>query len=259
MSDLRRAIRLDSVYKSYARGKGAKTLFRLLASRFRSTAGADRQEFTLLDIDVEIMPGTLVAIVGENGAGKTTLLKTISGLYMPTSGTVSVSGEVALVVGLGAGMVDELSVTDNIGLYGAVCRIRRSTIRDNMGSILAWADLQEFAEAELRTLSTGMRTRLAFSISRHIDADVVLVDEAFSSGDRAFQQKCDLFFASRIGGAQTYLIATHNLQFVSEFCEQTIWLHAGRVEAVGPTSSVLKEYRASDTEAGALDPGSMSG
>jgi len=252
MSDPRTAVLLDSVYKRYARGKGARTLFRLLTSRRRSTGGEDRHSFTLIDVDLEIRQGSLVAIVGENGAGKTTLLKTISGLYRPTSGTVSVAGEAALVVGLGAGMVDELSVTDNVWLYGAVCRVRRSTIRDNMGSILEWADLEEFAEAELRTLSTGMRTRLAFSISRFIDADVVLVDEAFSSGDRAFQQKCDLFFASRIGGAQTYMIATHNLRFVSEFCEQTIWLHGGRVEAAGPTASVLKEYRGSDTEAAEL-------
>ncbi len=258
MSDLQSAIRLDSVYKRYARGRGSKTLWQLLASRFRPTVGEDRQGYTLVDIDLEIRPGTLVAIVGENGAGKTTLLKTISGLYLPTSGTVSVAAEVALVVGLGAGMVDELSVTDNIWLYGAVCRIRRSTIRDNMDSILAWADLGEFAGAELRTLSTGMRTRLAFSISRYIEADVVLVDEAFSSGDRAFQQKCDQFFASRIGGEQTYLIATHNLGFVSEFCEQTIWLHSGRVEASGPTRSVLKKYRESDAEAGNRDPGSGS-
>lgn len=250
MSDLQSAILLDAVYKRYARGKGAKTLFRLLMSRFRPAVGKERQDFSLIDIDLAIRPGTLVAIVGENGAGKTTLLKTISGLYRPTSGTVSISGEAALVVGLGAGMVDELSVTDNIWLYGAVCRIRRSTIQDNMDSILEWADLGEFAEAELRTLSTGMRTRLAFSISRYIDADIVLVDEAFSSGDRAFQQRCDQFFASRVGGVQTFLIATHNLRFVSEFCEQTIWLHGGRVEAAGLTSTVLEEYKASDADAG---------
>lgn len=258
MSDWRIAVRLDSVYKRYARGQRRKTLFQLLAAKARPVAGKDRQEYTLVDIDLEIRSGTLVAIVGENGAGKTTLLKTISGLYLPTSGTVSVSAEVALVAGLGAGMVDELSVTDNIWLYGAVCRIRRSTIRENIQSILAWADLTGFAAAELRTLSTGMRTRLAFSISRYIDAEIVLVDEAFSSGDRAFQHRCDQFFASRIGGEQTYLIATHNLGFVREFCGQTIWLHHGRVKASGPTRSVLEEYRASDAEVGTGDPESGS-
>jgi lipopolysaccharide transport system ATP-binding protein len=250
MSEHRSAVRLDSVYKRYFRGRRRKTLFRLLAVKPRPVVGEDRQEYTLVDIDLDIRSGTLAAIVGENGAGKTTLLKTISGLYLPTSGTVSVAAEVALVAGLGAGMVDELSVTDNIWLYGAVCRIRRSTIRENMESILAWADLTDFAEAELRTLSTGMRTRLAFSISRYIEADIVLVDEAFSSGDRAFQQRCDHFFASRIGGEQTYLIATHNLDFVSRFCEQTIWLHRGRVEASGPTRSVLERYRASESRVG---------
>ena len=244
MSEPRAVVRLDAVYKRYRRGRRTPTFFRMLMGTLRPETKDGKQEYTLKDIHLEVERGSLTAIIGENGAGKTTLLKTISGLYLQTEGTVSVVGEIALVAGLGAGMVEELSVEDNIWLYGAVCRIRRSTLREYFDEIMDWADLGGFEKAELRTLSTGMRTRLAFSISRYIEADVILVDEAFSSGDRAFQQKCDQFFASRRGGRQTFLIATHNLDFVNEFCERAVWLHEGRVKLSGPARPVLHQYGA---------------
>lgn len=238
------AVNVESLYKRYRRGRRTATLFRLLKRAVRSE-GRQERGWTLEAIDLEVPRGSLTALIGENGAGKTTLLKTVSGLYRPTRGRVSLRGEAALVAGLGAGMVEELSVRDNVWLYAAVCRIRRSTIRRQYDEILEWADLAGFDEAELRTLSTGMRTRLAFSVSRYIDAAVVLVDEAFSSGDRGFQQKCDAFFASRLGGEQTFLIATHNLPFVESFCDRTIWLHSGRIEAQGPTPPILERYEVS--------------
>jgi lipopolysaccharide transport system ATP-binding protein len=230
--------------KVFAGRMQRRTVFQLL--RARATGRTfDRTGYRSLDgIEVEARTSEVVGIVGTNGAGKTTLLKTIAGLYAPTAGRIEVVGDVALFAGLGAGMVDELSVTDNIYLYGAICRLHRRTIRERFEHILAWSELEQFVDAELRTLSTGMRTRLAFAIAMHVDSEVVLMDEAFSAGDKQFQEQCDQFFRDTKKLPRTLLVATHNLGFVRDFCDRTLWLHQGRQMAFGPTAEILPRYEA---------------
>jgi ABC-type polysaccharide/polyol phosphate transport system ATPase subunit len=240
MSDAGYAIRLEGVAKEFLGGRRKRTLFRVIKS-ITATSNGTRPR-SLDGIDVEIPRGEIVGIVGENGAGKTTLLKTVAGLYLPTEGVVRINGEVALLAGLGAGMVDELSVTDNVWLYGAVCRVRRAKIRAQFDEILRWAELENFANAELRTLSMGMRTRLAFAIAMQIDADAVLMDEAFSAGDKRFQDKCNRFFEDSKSAGRTFVVATHNLDFVRTFCTKTLWLHKGRCMGFGPTADLLEQY-----------------
>jgi ABC-type polysaccharide/polyol phosphate transport system ATPase subunit len=232
----------DGLVKEFVAGGRRPTLYRVLRSRVDRRAGIRDRLRSLDDISIVIHAGEMVGVVGENGAGKTTLLKTIAGLYAPTRGRVEVRGEVALLAGLGVGMIDELSVADNIHLYGAVCGLYRRTINERFAEIVAWAELDGFVDAELRTLSRGMQTRLAFAIAMHIDSDLILMDEAFSTGDKRFQEKCDLFFRDAKSVRRTLLIATHNLEFVKEFCDRTLWLHKGRQMAFGPTGVVLGEY-----------------
>jgi homopolymeric O-antigen transport system ATP-binding protein len=242
MSDAPFAVRLERVTKEFAGGRERRTLFRVLKSLTRLDGHDGDRPKSLDAIDLVVPRGETVGIVGENGAGKTTLLKTIAGLYNPTSGRIALGGEIALLAGLGAGMVDELSVTDNIWLYGAVCGIRRSRIRDNFGEILRWSELEGFEEAELRTLSMGMRTRLAFAIAMQIESDTILMDEAFSAGDKRFQERCNRFFEESRSARRTFLVATHNLEFVRAFCGMTLWLHKGCNKAFGPTERVLDDY-----------------
>ena len=241
MSDERVVLVTHGLSKEFRRGIHHRSLFRMLRWQMaRPQNGGPRR--SLDSIEIELRAGETVGLVGQNGAGKTTLLKTMAGLYAPTVGTVECNGEVALLAGLGAGMVDELSVADNIYLYGAVCRIPRSTIRRRFHDMLAWADLTRYEVAELRTLSTGMRTRLAFAIAMHIDSDVLLMDEAFSAGDKRFQAKCDEYFHERKSTGRTILVATHNLEFVRDFCERTLWLHQGKQMGFGSTEEVLPKY-----------------
>ncbi|MBI3769585.1 MAG: ABC transporter ATP-binding protein [Deltaproteobacteria bacterium] len=242
MSDGAVTLRTGGLVKAFTAGTHRRTLFQFLRDRFvrRSTNGRPRA--SLDGIDIEARAGEIIGIIGENGAGKTTLLKTIAGLYAPTAGRIEINGEVALLAGLGAGMVEELSVADNIRLYGAICRLHRRTIRDHFAHILAWSELEGFVDAELRTLSTGMRTRLAFAIAMHVDSELVLMDEAFSAGDKRFQEKCDRFFDDTKRLPRTLLVATHNLEFVRNFCDRTLWLHKGRQMAFGPTTEVLPRY-----------------
>jgi len=242
MSDGTIVLTTRGLVKEFGAARRRRTLYRLLRAQLslQRRTGAPRR--ALDDINIEARAGEIIGIVGENGAGKTTLLKTIAGLYHATGGRVEVHGELSLLAGLGVGMVDELSVADNIHLYGAICRLHRRTIKEQFDAIVRWAELDGFLDAELRTLSTGMRTRLAFAVAIHIESDLLLVDEAFSAGDKRFQEKCDLFFRETRNLRQAVLLATHNLDFVKAFCDRTLWLHKGRQMAFGPTGAVLSRY-----------------
>jgi ABC-type polysaccharide/polyol phosphate transport system ATPase subunit len=237
-------LRTGGLVKTFTAGTHRRTLFRFIRDQLTGREGFNRLRASLDDIEIEARAGEIVGVVGENGAGKTTLLKTISGLYAPTAGRIDIAGDVTLLAGLGAGMVEELSVADNIRLYGAICRLSRRTIRSRFTTILEWAELERFVEAELRTLSTGMRTRLAFAIAMHVDSALVLMDEAFSAGDKRFQEKCDQFFRDTKTRPRAMVVATHNLEFVRDFCDRTLWLHKGKQMAFGPTTDVLPRYEA---------------
>jgi lipopolysaccharide transport system ATP-binding protein len=237
-------LRTHGLVKVFGAPARRRTVFQLVRAQAARRPGERELYRSLDDINLEARTSEVVGIVGTNGAGKTTLLKTIAGLYAPTAGRIEVDGEIALFAGLGAGMVDELSVADNIYLYGAICRLRRRTIRERFEHILQWSELEPFVEAQLRTLSTGMRTRLAFAIAMQVDCEIVLMDEAFSAGDKQFQERCDQFFRDTKKLSRTLVVATHNLEFVRDFCDRTLWLHRGRQRAFGPTAEVLPQYEA---------------
>jgi len=247
------ALSVRGLVKEFPGGGRRPTLYRAVRSWFGASVGRGRTLRALDGIDMEVRSGEMVGLVGDNGAGKTTLLKTVAGLYRPTLGRVEVRGEVALLAGLGVGMIDELSVAENIYLYGAVCGIPRRTITARFADMVAWAELDGFVEAELRTLSRGMQTRLAFAIAMHIGSDLLLMDEAFSTGDARFQDKCDAFFRGARTSGRTALVATHNLDFVREFCDRSVWLHKGRQMAFGATARVLAEYAESTARRGAVE------
>lgn len=219
-----------------------RSVFAGLTSGMTGQAPPTGAKKSLAGVDVSVAKGEVVGLIGHNGAGKTTLLKAICGLYAPAAGSVSVDGDPVLLAGLGAGMIDELSCYDNIWLYGAVCQIRRSRIRRYWREMLAWAELEDYRDAELRTLSAGMRTRLAFAIAMYIESDIVLMDEAFSAGDRTFKAKCDAYFRSVRDSGQTFIVATHTLDFVTDYCDRAVWLDHGEVREIGPGDAVLEHY-----------------
>ena len=234
-------IHFEDVSKSF-NGLQLRRLIRL-ARRYLSSNGSGFEPyFALRQINLEIPRGDKIAVVGSNGSGKTTLLKLIAGLYLPTQGRIDVDGRVLLLRGVGTGMLDELSVAENLYLYGIIYGMERSSIEEKFDDVLEWAELTDFASAELRTLSSGMRARLAFSLTRHFDTDVFLLDEAFSVGDKDFREKYEEVFRNQKNGDRTYLIATHDLDFARMFCAKTIWLQKGRLMAFGETEKVLRQY-----------------
>jgi ABC-type polysaccharide/polyol phosphate transport system ATPase subunit len=235
-------IRLQQVTKLFPSGTSRHSLFRLLM-RGASKRWAPEMFAALRSIDLQVLRGERLAIIGDNGSGKSTLLRIVAGLHAPTFGTVEIHGERTLLAGLGVGMVDELTVEDNIFLYGAMHGISRRELRETIGEILEWAALTEFRQAPLKSMSTGMRSRLAFSVTRWIVADIYLLDEALTAGDRNFREKCDLVFENYARRGTTMLIATHDFKFVERHCTGVLWLDHGEQVGSGRTADVLELYR----------------
>jgi ABC-type polysaccharide/polyol phosphate transport system ATPase subunit len=233
-------VRAVAVSKSFAPSSPRSTVIDWLA-RLRS--GAQPQaRIALRDLSFELRGGEWLGVIGHNGAAKTTLLRLVAGIHRPTSGTLEVRGRVVLLPGLGIGMVDDLSVRENVILYGTIYGLSRADSRALLPSILDWAGLTEFAEARVGTLSSGMRTRLAFSCIREVRGDLWLFDEVLSAGDRDFRQRCDRHFEQMRRGSATALIATHSMDFVRKFCDRALWLDRGVVAAIGETKIVVAAY-----------------
>ncbi len=242
MPDRDYAIRLDKMTKLFPSGTSRHSLFRLVLGKIFSRWAPETFP-ALRSITLEVKRGDRIAIIGHNGCGKSTLLRVVAGLHPPTSGTVETRGELTLLAGLGVGMVEELTVEDNVYLYGAMHSVPREALRASLHEILQWADLTEFRHSMLKSLSTGMRSRLAFSVTRHIVTDIYLLDEALTAGDQTFRDKCDVVFKAYARSGSTMLIATHDYAFAERHCPLTLWLDHGQIVSFGPTARVLESYR----------------
>jgi homopolymeric O-antigen transport system ATP-binding protein len=242
MSDRDLVIKTSRMSKMFVRA-GHHTLFRLLKGSFGKLRMPADSFTALRDINVEIRRGDRVGLIGNNGAGKSSFLKLVAGLQSPTGGEIIVKGTTALLTSLGMGMIDELTVEENVFLYGAICGLDRKVIKANLQEIIEWAELEGFIKAKLRTLSTGMRARLAFSTTRHITADILLLDEVLSAGDKDFRKKSQRVFETYKGhNNRTFVFASHDTDFVRNVCTKALWLEKGQQKAFGDAESVLREY-----------------
>jgi len=239
------AIVTRSLGKQFPVGEDRMTAFMRLSALVRGMYRKREQLDVLSDVNLRIRKGSRIALLGNNGAGKSTLLRTIAGIYTPTQGSVQIEGSLTLLAGWGVGLMEKLTVKQNIYLLGAIYGLFRHEIDRHYRDILSWAELERFESNQLYTLSSGMKTRLAFSAIRHIDADIFLLDEAFSAGDQNFQEKCNAHFSKVSKLQRTYIIATHHPEALSFFCTEAMWLDSGRVVAFGPAEDVIRDYHAS--------------
>lgn len=229
------------VTRRYQIRRERRTLFRVF-NEWMAPRPADEPRPALSDVSLTAKRGDKIAVIGNNGAGKTTLLKVVAGILRPTSGTVRVGGEMVLITSLGAGMIDEVSILDNTLMYGALYGVAPVQMRADFGDVLEWAGITAAPHAQLKTLSTGTRARLAFSVVRHIDAEILIIDEALSAGDVAFRAKARAFFDEPQNDERTFLVATHDMAFARTVCTQAVWLHEGLVKASGPSGLVVDGY-----------------
>jgi len=236
------AIVLDQVSVRYLRPRERiRTLKEYAIRRIKRRLVYDDFQ-ALHDLSLEIHPGETVGVIGRNGAGKTTLLRLIARVITPTTGRVVVAGRIAPLLELGIGLHAELTGRENILLQGALLGFSRSEMRRRLDRIVDWSELSEFIDAPIRTYSTGMLARLAFSVASDVDPDILLVDEVFAVGDERFQMKCQERMESFRKAGKTILFVSHALQQVRETCQRAVWIHEGQVVRDGDTASVTDAY-----------------
>ncbi len=200
-----------------------------------------RNFLALQNVSFDVLKGQSVGIIGRNGAGKSTLLQLLTGTLTPSSGKVVINGKVAAVLELGSGFNPEFSGRENIYLYASLFELKKTTIEERYQQIVEFSDLAEFIDQPVKTYSSGMQARLAFSVIAHVDADILIIDEALSVGDAFFAQKC-MRFLRQFQDNGTILFVSHDLAAVTAFCNQAIWLEKGIIRDAGRAKEVCERY-----------------
>jgi lipopolysaccharide transport system ATP-binding protein len=200
------------------------------------------QEYWVLsDVDLEVERGESVGIIGRNGAGKTTLLRLLCGITQPSCGEINVAGRVAPILALGAAFDWEMTGRQNVLIGSAVLGLRRSEILQRLPSIAEFAAIGPFFDQPVRLYSAGMRSRLAFAICVHADADILIVDEALAVGDAAFRQK-GITFLEAFRRRGTLVLVSHDMEQIKALCDRVVWVDDGGVRASGEAETVLRLY-----------------
>ena len=203
------------------------------------------QEFIALqDINLEVKRGESWGFVGTNGAGKSTLLKVISRILKPSRGTVKVGGTVAALIELGAGIDPQLTARENIYLNGTLLGYSKAFIESKFDEIVEFSELQEFLDSPVKNFSSGMKTRLAFSIATAVDPDILIADEILSVGDMKFRKKCSKKMTLMMRNGTTLLYVSHNLGAIRRQCQKAMWLDHGRIIMTGDSDVVCDAFEA---------------
>lgn len=221
----------------------AKPHHRLLQMAFPGGTQWSREFRALTGVDLEISRGETVGIVGRNGSGKSTLLQIICGTLTPSAGEVEVRGRVAALLELGAGFNPEFTGRENVYLNGTVLGLTREQVEDRFEEMVAFADIGDFIDQPVKTYSSGMYVRLAFSVAIHVTPDILIVDEALSVGDEAFQRKCFARIDAIRDAGATVLFVSHSASTVVELCDRAILLDRGEVISSGTPRRVISQYQ----------------
>ena len=202
-----------------------------------------KEIWALKNISFKIHKGHTVGIIGTNGSGKSTLLKVIANIFKPDSGEVNTYTDSVSLLALGAGFQPELSGIENIYLNGLLLGMKRKEIDKRLEQIIGFSELGDFVYYPIRTYSSGMKTRLAFSIAAHIEPEILLIDEVLGVGDEAFKKKSSEKIKELIKENRTVLIVSHSLDSIRELCDSVIWLHNGVLMDYDVPDKVISKYK----------------
>ncbi|MDO5629688.1 MAG: ABC transporter ATP-binding protein, partial [Mobilicoccus sp.] len=183
----------------------------------------------LKDVSFEVPNGTALGIIGANGAGKSTIMRTIAGILPPTQGRVEVWGRASTLLALGVGFNAQLSGRENVILGGLASGLSRKEVAERAEEVAEWAELGDYIDAPMRTYSSGMFSRLAFSVAVHMKPDILMIDEALSAGDAAFREKANAKMDELRSSARAMFLVSHGLNSIKDMCNDCIWLHKGQV------------------------------
>lgn len=235
---------LNKCYQIYDRPRDRLKQF--ILPRLQSAVGKQsrryfREFWALNEVSFEIKRGETVGIIGRNGSGKSTLLQIICGTLNPTSGNIQTQGRIAALLELGSGFNPEFTGRENVYMNGAVLGLSREEIEQRFEAIVAFADIGEFMEQPVKTYSSGMYVRLAFAVIAHVDAEVLIIDEALAVGDAVFTQKC-MRYLRKFKEKGTLIFVSHDMGSVLNLCERAIWLDHGQLRQVGKSKEVAEAY-----------------
>jgi ABC-type polysaccharide/polyol phosphate transport system ATPase subunit len=234
---------LAKVYRKFLHKNQFKTLKSALLTGSLLSDLAASETFTALDgVSFDVPKGSTFGVIGENGSGKSTLLKLLAGITKPTRGSLAVDGRISALIELGAGFHPEISGRENVAINGIMLGLTRRQIDERFDEIVAFAELERFIDAPVKTYSSGMYARLGFAVAIHVDPEVLLIDEVLAVGDEAFTRKClDKIGEFRRRG-KTIVIVTHSLGLVEKMCDEVLWLRGGAVADQGDAKRVVDAY-----------------
>lgn len=240
-SDENDKIIVDNVYKTFNvyldKANTIKEKLLFLFSRNRK----EKRE-VLKGINLKIKEGEVVALIGTNGSGKSTLLKLITKIIYPNNGTITTEGKVTSLLELGAGFHPDFSGRENIYFNASIFGLTKKEIDERLEDIIEFSELRDYIDNPVRTYSSGMYMRLAFSVAINVDADILLIDEILSVGDEHFQNKCFEKMIELKNQGKTMVFVTHSMDSVRRLCDRAVWLYKGEIKMDGDTESVIKEY-----------------
>lgn len=256
------AIRVENLGKRYRIGNGQPRYHTFredlvtwlgapwrLARRGRGGAAAAEPApantiWALQDVNLEVESGDILGVIGRNGAGKTTLLKILSRITEPTAGRAELRGRVGSLLEVGTGFHPELTGRENIFLNGAILGMTRREIQQKFDEIVEFAEISKFIDTPLKRYSTGMGTRLAFSVAAHLEPEILLVDEVLAVGDIGFRKKCLGKMKDVSQEGRTVLFVSHEMNAIRRLCRRALWLDEGQVRALGEVQDVVRQYEA---------------
>ena len=210
----------------------------------RKTKGqmATKEFWALRDVSFHVEKGTLLGIIGSNGSGKSTILKVLAGIMPPTKGSITAHGSIAALLELGAGFDGDLTVRENIYLRGAMLGYTREFVNEEYQNIIDFSELQEFEDVAYKKLSSGMKSKLAFSLASRVNPDILVLDEVLSVGDIGFRKKSENRMREMMSGGTTTILVSHSMGQIREMCTQVVWLEKGEMRGIGDTKQMCDEY-----------------
>jgi ABC-type polysaccharide/polyol phosphate transport system ATPase subunit len=241
-SDDRTSIRVEDVSVTYRTSIERAPTLRSTLTRLGRRERVVREVEAVKGVSFEVPHGTVLGVVGSNGAGKSTLMRTIAGILPPTSGRVEVNGRVSTLLALGVGFNSKLTGRENVVLGGLAAGLSREVVERKYEAIARFAELEEFMDMPMRTYSSGMYGRLAFSVAVNMDPDILLIDEALSVGDAKFRRKSARKMQELCAEDRTVVLVSHALGTIKDLCDQAVWLDKGVLKLWDDADAVVDAY-----------------
>src|SRR4051794_31721248 len=235
-------IRVEDVSVTYRTSLERKPTFKSTLLRLGRRERVIREIDALKHVSLEVHQGSVLGIMGANGAGKSTLVRAMAGILPPTHGRVEVHGQVSTLLALGVGFNKDLSGRDNVILGGLAAGLKRQQLHEKYDEIVAFAELEDFMDMPMRTYSSGMYGRLAFSVAVNMDPDILLIDEALSVGDARFRRKSFEKMRELCAHDRTVVLVSHALGSIEQLCDTAIWMHKGELRMQSDPESVVHAY-----------------